>query len=109
MTEILSSALQHHVLRCSHSLLLIERNLSKVAFVATGIVITCLVDFSRLRAYVARFSEPDLQENVSLVLVATLSAYIGNEVLKKVALKVVQNIVTVMLLLHSTALGQGIV
>jgi hypothetical protein len=95
------------------SAFLIKSNLSKEALVATGIVIACIVDFSRLGVYVTRFSKSGLQENLALVLVATLSAfigaYIGNVLLKKVTLKVVQNIVTVMLFILSIALGLGIV
>lgn len=95
------------------SAFLIKSNLSKEAFVATGIVIACIVDFSRLGVYVTRFSKSGLQENIALVLVATLSAfigaYMGNVLLKKVTLKVVQNIVTVMLFILSVALGLGIV
>jgi uncharacterized protein len=95
------------------SAFLIKSNLSKEAFVATGIMLACIVDFSRLGVYVIRFSKSGLQENLALVLVATLSAfigaYIGNVLLKKVTLKIVQNIVTVMLFILSIALGLGIV
>jgi uncharacterized membrane protein YfcA len=95
------------------SAFLIKSNLSKEAFIATGIVIACIVDFSRLGVYVTRFSKSGLQENIALVLVATLSAfigaYMGNVLLKKVTLKVVQSIVTVMLFILSIALGLGIV
>lgn len=95
------------------SAFLIKSNLSKEAFVATGIVIACIVDFSRLGVYISGFSKSGLQENLTLIIAATLSAfvgaYIGNMLLKKVTLKVVQNIVTVMLLVLSIALGLGIV
>ena len=95
------------------SAFLIKSNLSKEAFVATGIVIACIVDFSRLGVYVTRFSKSGLQENMALVIAATLSAfigaYIGNRLLKKVTLKTVQVIVTVMLFILSIALGLGIV
>lgn len=95
------------------SAFLIKSNLSKEVFVATGIVIACIVDFSRLGVYVTRFSKSGLQENIALVLVATFSAfigaYIGNVLLKKVTLKIVQNIVTAMLFILSIALGLGIV
>lgn len=95
------------------SAFLIKSNLSKEAFVATGIVIACIVDFSRLGVYITRFSKSGLQENLTLIIAATLSAfvgaYLGNVLLKKVTLKVVQNIVTVTLLILSIALGLGIV
>ena len=95
------------------SAFLIKSNLSKEAFVATGIVIACMVDFSRLGVYTTRFSKSGLQDNLTLVIAATLSAfigaYVGNRLLKKVTLKTVQIIVTVMLFILSIALGLGIV
>jgi len=95
------------------SAFLIKSGLSKEAFVATGIVIACMVDFSRLGVYMTRFSKSGLQENLALVIAATASAFIGayagNVLLKKVTLDMVQWIVTVMIFLFSIALGLGIV
>lgn len=95
------------------SAFLIKCNLSKEAFVATGIVVACMVDFSRLGVYMTRFTKSGLHDNLTLVLAATLSAfigaYLGNRLLKKVTLKTVQVIVTVMLFTLSIALGLGIV
>lgn len=95
------------------SAFLIKSGLSKEAFIATGIVIACIVDFSRLGVYMTRFSKSDLRENLALVIAATASAFVGayagNVLLKKVTLDTVQWIVTVMLLLLSIALGLGIV
>jgi uncharacterized membrane protein YfcA len=95
------------------SAFLIKSDLSKEAFIATGIVIACIVDFSRLGVYMTRFSSSGLQQNLALVIAATasafLGAYAGNILLKKVTLKAVQTIVTVMLIVLSIALGLGIV
>ncbi|MBA4057086.1 MAG: hypothetical protein C0490_20405 [Marivirga sp.] len=95
------------------SAFLIKSNLSKEGFVATGIVIACMVDLSRLGVYMTRFSKSGLPDNITLVIAATLSAftgaYIGNRLLKKVTLKTVQLIVTVMLFILSIALGLGVV
>lgn len=95
------------------SAFLVKSNLSKEAFIATGIVIACIVDFSRLGVYITRFSKSGLAENLSLIIAATVSAfigaYMGNVLLKKVTMKVVQNIVTVMLVILSAGLGLGIV
>lgn len=95
------------------SAFLIKSGLSKEAFVATGIVIACIIDFSRLGVYMTRFSKSGLQENLALVIAATASAFIGayagNVLLKKVTMVMVQWIVTVMLFLFSIALGLGIV
>lgn len=95
------------------SAFLIKSGLSKEAFIATGIVIACIVDFSRLGVYMTRFSRSGLQENLSLVVAATVSAfvgaYVGNLLLKKVTMGMVQRITTVMLILLSIALALGIV
>jgi uncharacterized protein len=95
------------------SAFLIKSGLNKEAFIATGVVIACMVDFSRLGVYLTRFSKSGLQENLVLVIAATASAFIGayagNALLKKITLSVVQRIVTIMLIILSIALGLGIV
>ena len=95
------------------SAFLIKSGLSKESFIATGIVVACIVDFSRLGVYMTRFSKSGLHENFALVIAATASAFIGayagSALLKKVTLQTVQVIVTVMLVILSIALGLGIV
>lgn len=94
------------------SAFLINANLNKEAFIATGVVIACIVDFSRLGVYLARFSQADLQENATLIIAATCSAFagafLGSKLLKKVTMKPVQITVTVMLILLSIALASGL-
>ena len=95
------------------SAFLIKSNLGKEAFVATGIVIACMVDLSRLGVYIPRFSDIGADDNIVLVIAATASAfagaYLGNRLLKKVTLKTVQVIVTAMIFILSIALGLGLV
>lgn len=95
------------------SAFLIKSNLSKEAFIATNVAIACIVDFSRLGVYYTRFSDGMLNENLTLILAATLSAfagaYLGSLLLKKVTMRVVQIIVTLMLVVLSVALGGGLV
>lgn len=95
------------------SAFLIKSNLTKEAFIATGIVIACIVDFSRLGVYYTRFSDGILKENLALILAATLSAfagaYLGSMLLKKVTMRGVQVIVTVMLVVLSVGIGLGLV
>ena len=92
---------------------LIKSGLSKEAYIATGVVIACLVDFTRLSVYASRFTSANLHENLTLLISATLSAiagaYFGKRLLKKVTLRRIQLIVAVMLFLISIALGSGLV
>jgi uncharacterized membrane protein YfcA len=95
------------------SAFLIKSGLSKESFIATGVVIACIVDFSRLGIYMTRFSQSGLQANITLVLAATLSAFagafLGSKLLKKVTLSAVQALVTVLLVVLSLALGLGLI
>lgn len=93
------------------SAFLIRAGLSKEVFVATTVVISCFVDFTRLSVYATRFVKSGSGENLELVVIATLAAiagsFIGNKLLKKVTLKFIQIVVAIMLILISIALGAG--
>jgi uncharacterized protein len=95
------------------SAFLIKAGLSKETFVATTVIISTFVDFTRLSVYASRFSKAGLHENLQLLIIATLSAvtgaYIGNILLKKVTLKFIQTFVAIMLIAISIALGAGMV
>ncbi|MDO9153794.1 MAG: sulfite exporter TauE/SafE family protein [Paludibacter sp.] len=95
------------------SAFLIKSGLSKEAYIATGVVIACLVDFTRLSVYASRFTSANLHENLSLLISATLAAiagaYFGKKLLKKVTLRSIQLIVAIMLVLISIALGLGLI
>ncbi|HEX9826453.1 MAG TPA: sulfite exporter TauE/SafE family protein [Flavobacteriaceae bacterium] len=95
------------------SAFLINSGLTKQAFVGTTVVISSVVDFSRLSVYATRFFESGLSENKLLIFCATLSAIIGavigNQLLKKVTLKFIQKLIAFLLILISLALGFGII
>ncbi len=95
------------------SAFLIKSGLSKEAYIATGVVIACLVDFSRLSVYASRFTAANLHENLTLLISATLAAiagaYLGKKMLKKVTLRSIQLLVAIMLILISIALGSGLI
>src|SRR5687767_3273056 len=92
---------------------LIKAGLSKEAFIGTAVVVSTLVDLSRLSIYATRFSTAGLQENITIVICATLAAivgaFIGNKLLRKVTLKLIQKLVAVMLIILSLALGSGLI
>lgn len=93
------------------SAFLIKAGLSKEAYIGTSVVIGTLIDFSRLSVYATRFLEAGLLDNFPLVLIATLSAilgaYLGNKLLKKVTFKFLQQLIAILLILISIALGAG--
>lgn len=95
------------------SAFLIKAGLSKEAFIGTAVVVSAFVDFTRLSVYATRFTKSGLTENLTLVIIATLSAiagaYIGNKLLKKVTLHFMQILVAVMLIILSVALAAGII
>ena len=95
------------------SAFLIKSGLSKEAYIATGVVIASLVDFTRLSVYASRFKGANLNEHLPLIISATLAAiagaFIGSKLLKKVTLRFIQVLVAIMLLLISIALGAGII
>ena len=90
---------------------LIRSGLSKEAFIATAVVVSTCVDFTRLSVYASRFAVTGVQENIPLVVSAALAgiagSYIGNIILKKVTLQFIQRIVAFMLISVSIALGAG--
>lgn len=93
------------------SAFLIRAGLSKESFIATTVVISSFVDFTRLGVYSTRILNLDLKENLPLLICATLSAmtgaFIGNKLLKKITLKFLQISVATLLIVISIGLGLG--
>ena len=95
------------------SAFLIKSGLPKEAYIATGVVIASLVDFTRLSVYASRFTAANLHENLVLLISATLAAIVGawfgKKLLTKVTLRNIQLLVAFMLVLISLALGMGLI
>lgn len=95
------------------SAFLTKVGLSKEAFIATGVVIACMIDVSRISVYFANISKVKDALNLNLIIVATLSAfvgvYFGNKLVKKITIATIQKIVAFMIILFAVALGFGIV
>lgn len=95
------------------SAFLIKRGLSKEGYIATGVIIASLVDFTRLSVCASRFKEANLHEHLILIISATLAAiigaFIGNKLLKKITLRFVQVLVAIMLFLIAIVMGAGII
>jgi uncharacterized membrane protein YfcA len=95
------------------SAFLIKAGLSKEAFIGTAVVVSTMVDFTRLGVYATRFDTAGLADQWPLVTAATLSAiagaFLGNKLLKKITLGTVKVVVAVMLIGVSVALGAGLI
>lgn len=95
------------------SAFLIKSGLTKEAYIATGAMIACLVDFTRLSVYASRFREARLQEQLLMILVSILAAltgtFTGNRLLKKTTYRFVRSLVAVMLFMVALAMGTGLI
>lgn len=95
------------------SVFLIKCGLSKETYIATGVMIACLVDFSRISVYSQYFSASAIKEYWPVVLPAVLSAfagvYLSRRFIKKVTMKFVQVLVSGMLFVIAVLLGLGII
>lgn len=95
------------------SAFLIKSGLTKEAFIATGVVIACMIDISRLVVYSTHISTQAVTDNPALLAAAILAAfagaYIGSKLIKKVTLGFVQLTVTVLLIIIGILLILGII
>lgn len=94
------------------SAFLVKAGLSKEQFVATGVLIACAIDVTRLSVYARHFSRAQLADNAALLTLACVSAFIGafvgSRLLHKVTMRTVQNIVGITLALIALGLGTGL-
>lgn len=95
------------------SAFLIKLGLSKEAFIATGVVIACLIDATRISVYAKLIFAPEHSINYTLLAAATASAFagalLGNRLLKKVTIQALQMIVALMLILVALGLATGLI
>ena len=94
------------------SMFLMKAGLSKESYIATGVLIACLVDISRLSIYIQNWSDLNLNSQLNLMLVALLAALsgslIGKKYIQKVTLKSIQTLIIVFLSCIALLLGLGI-
>ena len=95
------------------SAFLIKTGISKQSFIATGVVIACLVDISRLSVYIPKIINNNIQLNYKLVIVGVISAfvgvYFGNKLLQKTTMKSLQNLVAILLFVYGILLIFGLI
>lgn len=90
---------------------LMGTELSKEAYLATGVIIACFVDITRLYVYFYEFDSAKINNNILLIIIATTSALIGSAIGKKLIHKAkyspVQAVVTILIIVVSVALSLG--
>ena len=95
------------------SAFLLKAGLTKESFIATGVVISVLVDIPRIIMYGVSLPELHLSDHRLLIAAAVLAAFggawLGNRLLTKVTLRLVQLLVALMLLGIAAALGSGLI
>lgn len=95
------------------SAFLIKSGLSKEAFVGTGVVIAVIVDISRITAYSVLLWSQEVRDNLTLITIASLAAFVGafsgRRLLTKITLKSVQFIVAGLLFFIAVGLILGII
>lgn len=96
------------------SAFLVRTGLSKESFIATGTLIACMIDFTRISVYFHHFAFDGLSQNrLGVTAWATLmafgGAFVGHRILKKITMTFVQTIVSGGLLLLAIALGAGLI
>lgn len=94
------------------SAFLLRAGLSKEAFIATGVVIACVVDMTRLSLYSRHLGTAAAGQAPLLVFamaMAWIGAYAGGRLVHKVTLRKVQLIVAVLLVLIGGLLALGLI
>ena len=95
------------------SAFLTKVGLSKEAFIATGVIIACMIDVSRMSVYFANISKVKDSLNFNLIFMATLAAFVGvysgNKLVKKITINTIQKIVAFMIIVFAIGLGLGII
>ncbi len=95
------------------SAFLLRLGLSKEAFIATGVVVACLVDATRLTVYAGHLAAPEVSGNLPLLAAATgcafVGAFAGARLVRKMTIGTLHRLVGGMLLALSALLAAGII
>ena len=90
---------------------LLKAGLSKEAFIATGVVLACAVDASRLAVYAGHLARPEVSAKAWLVAWASVSAFegawIGRKLVRKGTLEGVRRAVAWMMAAVALGLAAG--
>lgn len=95
------------------SVFLLRAGLGKESFIATGVIIACLIDTARLLIYLPPIIRNHESFDFMLLLAASLSAFtgafVGNKLLKKITVSTLKTGVACLLIVFGCLLAAGIV
>jgi uncharacterized membrane protein YfcA len=95
------------------TMFLIKSGLNKNSFIATGIAIAMVVDVSRLSVYFGKVQKINIQDNLGIIITATLcafaGAFLGKKLLQKITINTIQYLVSVIIGIVSILLIFGII
>jgi uncharacterized membrane protein YfcA len=95
------------------SAFLAKSGLSTESFIATNVAIAILVDIPRISIYITHFSLASTERNILLLSVAAIAAFLGAFLgslwIKKVTMRVIQVLVSILLFAVALALGSGLI
>jgi len=95
------------------SAFLIKMDLNKNIFISTTVVISTLVDFTRIGVYSTNLLKVDMSEYFVLgifsVISGALGSIIGNKLLKKMTIEAIRSIVAFLILILASCLLMGII
>jgi uncharacterized membrane protein YfcA len=94
------------------SAFLVRTGMTKEAFIASGVVISCMVDVTRLGVYAGHLASSGIEGNALLVAGVAASAFLGtvlgNRLVTRVTMKTIQTVVAALLIVIALGLGLGI-
>lgn len=94
------------------SAFLIKCGLSKESFIATGVILACLIDFTIIPIYLSNHKSIGIENDMNMLLTAVISAYvgtyIGNNLLGKIASNTLRYGIITTVVLIAIALGLGL-
>lgn len=97
----------------ARSVFLSKSKLEKESFIATGIIISFMVDITRISVYAGDISSMGLNASWTLAAAAALSAFagsfIGSRFIEKVTLKSIQVLLGIMLIVLGVLVALGLV
>ena len=93
------------------SAFLVKLGLKKESFIATGVMIACMIDSIRITTYVSSFDMGKVQAHWPLITLATLFAFlgaiIGKRLLTKVTIDLLQNVLGILMIIIAILLFLG--